>query len=212
MRGTGGILTSETPSAWLAAVNANLPTLLIDHANCERKAALTALGLIHRYPRQRELVYRMSRLAREELRHFEQVLALMADRGVDYRPLHASRYAKGLQAAMRTAEPGRLTDALLIGAFIEARSCERFQCLLAQGNLDPQLTRFYARLEQSERRHFRNYLELAEQLAPGVSGGSRMAELAALESDLISRPDKEFRFHSGPPPGADRASGKVAPA
>jgi tRNA-(ms[2]io[6]A)-hydroxylase len=192
-------LHCPTPPAWIAAVGANLPTLLIDHANCERKAALTALGLIHRYPRQRNLVQRMSRLAREELRHFEQVLTLMADRGVDYQPLNASRYAKALLGALRINEPGRLTDALLIGALIEARSCERFQCLLQYPGLDAELVRFYGRLEQSERRHFQNYLALAEQTdAPGAVN-ARLAELAALEAQLISEPDDEFRFHSGPP-------------
>jgi len=192
-------LDCPTPPAWIAAVGANLPTLLIDHANCERKAALTALGLIHRYPRQRDLVQRMSRLAREELRHFEQVLALMADRGVDYQPLNASRYAKTLLGAMRIDEPGRLTDALLTGALIEARSCERFQCLVEYPDLDPGLVRFYGRLEQSERRHFQNYLGLAEQTDTPAAVNARLEALAALEAELISQPDDEFRFHSGPP-------------
>lgn len=193
------VLQCPTPPAWLAAVPSHLQTLLIDHANCERKAALTALGLIHRYPRQRDLVQPMSRLAREELRHFEQVLNLMAERGFDYQPLNASRYAKALLEAVRRDEPARLLDALLVGALIEARSCERFQLLACHPGLDAQLVGFYARLEESERRHFLNYLALAEQMAGASNVKVRLAQLAKIEAQLICDPDDEFRFHSGPP-------------
>jgi tRNA-(ms[2]io[6]A)-hydroxylase len=197
------VLQCPTPSAWLSAVADNLQTLLIDHANCERKAALTALGLIHRYPRQRDLVQQMSRLAREELRHFEQVLDLMAERGYDYQPLNASRYAKTLLKTVSSDEPARLLDALLVGALIEARSCERFRLLASHPGLDAQLVGFYSRLEESERRHFRNYLVLAEQVAGASTMTARLAPLADLEAQLIVMPDDEFRFHSGPPSMAD---------
>lgn len=201
------VLQCPTPSAWLSAVTDNLATLLIDHANCERKAALTALGLIHRYPMQRDLVQQMSRLAREELRHFEQVMKLMTERGFDYHPLNASRYAKTLLEAVRSDEPERLLDALLVGALIEARSCERFQRLARHPGLDAELARFYARLEESERRHFRNYLALAEQTADVASVAERLTQLAIVEAHLIATPAAEFRFHSGPPAKAVALAG-----
>ena len=194
-----GVLQCPTPTAWVSIVPDNLSTLLIDHANCERKAALTALGLIHRYPRERALVQQMSRLAREELRHFEQVIKLMIERGVEYQPLNASRYAKALLAVVRHDEPARRLDALLVGALIEARSCERFQLLACHPELDPQLLRFYARLEESERRHYCNYLALAEQAAGAAKLADRLTQLAVVEARLICTPADEFRFHSGPP-------------
>ena len=194
-----GVLTCPTPPGWLDAVTDNLQALLIDHANCERKAALTALGLIHRYPRQRTLVRQMSRLAREELRHFEQVINLIAERGFDYQPLNASRYAKGLLSTVRAEEPARLLDVLLVGALVEARSCERFQRLANHPGLDPELSGFYLRLEASERRHFGHYLALAGQTAGDTEIAERLAELNVVEARLIREPDAEFRFHSGPP-------------
>lgn len=193
------ILGCPTPAAWVAAVTDHLPTLLLDHANCERKAALTALGLIHRYPDNDHLVRQMSRLAREELRHFEQVIGLMKERGYRYQSLNASRYAKALLTAVRCNEPERLLDSLLVGALIEARSCERFRCLAGHPELDAQLVAFYTRLEVSERRHFENYLALAEQTAESVQVAERLHQLAAIEADVICETDDEFRFHSGPP-------------
>ena len=70
-------LFCSTPVEWLAKVPEEIPPLLIDHANCEKKAASTALNLISRYVDKTELILRLSKLAREELRHFEQVLAFV---------------------------------------------------------------------------------------------------------------------------------------
>jgi hypothetical protein len=94
-------LPCRTPEAWLEAAGAaaNLPTLLVDHANCEKKAAATALNLMYRYVEHPALLHRLSRLAREELRHFEQVLAIIEARGIAYPQLSAARYASGLRAA-----------------------------------------------------------------------------------------------------------------
>ena len=121
------VLDCATPGAWLDAAVERLELLLVDHAHCERKAASTALSLMYRYPGDSVLQERMSRLAREEQRHFEQVLGLLRERGWRFRKLHPSRYAAGLHREVRTAEPARRVDMLLVGALIEARSCERFQ-------------------------------------------------------------------------------------
>ena len=91
-----------------------------------KKAAATALALMHRYTGNTVLLNKMSRLAREELRHFEQVVKLMTRRDICYRSISASRYAQGLHKGVRRQEPGRLIDTLIVGALIEARSCERF--------------------------------------------------------------------------------------
>ncbi len=188
-------LLCATPDAWIENALADIPTLLVDHANCEKKAASTAVGLLFRYAAYEDLTFRMSRLAREELRHFEQVQRLMLERHVDYVPLTASRYAGGLMQHVRPSEPDRLIDTLIIGAFIEARSCERFQTLAP--HLDQKLSKFYLGLTASEARHFEHYLALAKNYAANDIG-SRVHEFAAIEADLILGPDKEFRFHSGP--------------
>ena len=190
-------LPCETPDEWIATALAHPDILLIDHANCEKKAASTALNLIYRYVDDFELLNKMSRLAREEMRHFEQVIAIMKDRGIEYRNINASRYAAGLRKMVRTHEPARLIDTLIIGAFIEARSCERFAKLAP--HLDDELKQFYLSLLKSEGRHYRDYLSLARKAAGDKSIDDRVKLIRAQEQQLIEQTDNEFNFHSGPP-------------
>ena len=189
-------LPCPTPDAWIDAALANLPLLLIDHANCEKKAASTALSLIYRYSDRFDLLSKMSRLAREELRHFEQVIQLMKRRQVAYEHVSACTYASELRKLVATSEPLKLVDTLIISAFIEARSCERFAKLAPY--LDQELENFYLSLLKSEARHFSDYLKLAEQYAD-ADISERIASVAEREQALITRPCEEFRFHSGPP-------------
>lgn len=188
-------LPCRTPKQWIDNALANQDLMLIDHAHCEKKAASTALSLMYRYVENTELLNKMSRLAREELRHFEQVLAIMTKRGVDYRHLTPARYAAGLRQQVRQDDPGRLVDVLIVGAIIEARSCERFAALAPF--LDDRLADFYTSLLKSEARHYQDYLKLAEQAAGGPID-ARVSEFLATEKELIEAPDTEFRFHSGP--------------
>jgi tRNA-(ms[2]io[6]A)-hydroxylase len=192
-------LTVATPEAWLDEACRRLPELLLDHANCELKAASTALGFLYRYPDRPALVQRMSRLAREELRHFEQVRALMDEMQVPFERLSASRYAGSLREAARKDEPEKLLDLLLIGALIEARSCERFAMLAPR--LPEKLSRFYGGLLASEARHFEHYIAFArsESGAADAEIDARLAELKSREAELVVQPDAEFRFHSGTP-------------
>src|SRR5689334_9340774 len=119
-------LLVPTPERWFEVAADQWRDLLVDHANCEKKAASTALSLIFTYAEDRPLVESMSKLAREELRHFEQVQKLMTQLEVPFKRMSPARYAEGLRKAMRRDEPGRLMDLLVCGALIEARSCERF--------------------------------------------------------------------------------------
>ena len=190
---------TRTPDAWLEAASERIPELLLDHANCELKAASTALGFLYRYPERTALAQRMSRLAREELRHFEQVRSIMEAMEVPFERLTASRYAGGLRAAVRADEPHKLLDMLLVGALIEARSCERFARLAPR--LPARLGNFYRGLLASESRHFEHYLEFARS-ETGVSRtefDARLDDLKAIEAQLVTAPDREFRFHSGAP-------------
>ena len=192
-------LETPTPDAWLDEACTRLPEMLLDHANCELKAASTALGFLYRYPERGALAQRMSRLAREELRHFEQVRTIMDEMEIPFERLSASRYAGGLREAVRGDEPYKLLDMLLVGALIEARSCERFAKIAPR--LPERLGRFYAGLLASEARHFEHYIAFAKSEC-GVDEAdidARLDELKAIEAALITEPDDEFRFHSGVP-------------
>lgn len=192
-------LLAPTPERWFEVASVRWRELLVDHANCEKKAASTALSLMFAYPQDMPLADRLSRLAREELRHFEQVQKLMQELQVPFTRLSPSRYAEGLRSAVRRAEPGRLIDLLLCGALIEARSCERFEGLAPR--LAEPMQGFYAGLAVCEARHHGLYLRLAAQRAGEINWGVRLQELAAIEADLATSPDPEFRFHSGCPEG-----------
>ena len=190
-------LGCETPKSWIdkAIKPENLAVLLVDHANCEKKAASTALNLIYRYTDNFELLNKMSRLVREEMRHFEQVIKIMKQRDIPYQHISASRYAAGLREVVRKDDPGRLVDVLIVGAFIEARSCERFAKIAP--HLDSELKAFYQSLLKSEARHYQDYLALATKASGNESIDQRIAVLRSCEQQLIQDPDVEFRFHSG---------------
>src|SRR5680860_1814072 len=111
-------LPCATPQQWIDNALANQDLMLIDHAHCEKKAASTALSLMYRYVDNTNLLNKMSRLAREELRHFEQVLAIINKRGVSYCHLTPARYAAGLRAKVRTEDPGRLVDVMVVLSLI----------------------------------------------------------------------------------------------
>lgn len=188
-------LPCPTPDAWLQDALEHQDLLLIDHANCEKKAAATAMNLMYRHTGKPNLLKKMSQLAREELLHFQQVVEIMQARGVNYVRLSPSRYAAGLRELIAKEEREQLVDTLIVGAFIEARSCERFAKLAPL--LDSELQKFYRSLLKSEARHYQDYLALAKD-----NWDSDIATKVALfskeEGRLISQSDSEFRFHSGP--------------
>ncbi|MBB1440731.1 tRNA-(ms[2]io[6]A)-hydroxylase, partial [Shewanella sp. SG41-4] len=242
-------LGCETPNSWVeqAKQPEQLNALLIDHCNCELKAAQTAMLMIRKYAidqssshllktwakpyedfvyqqdrnaheflardskknditselvvnesltNSSDLMSKMVRLIKEEFHHFEQVLQIMTTRGIDYSNIRAGRYAKQLISHVRTHEPLTLIDKLIIGAFIEARSCERFAKLAP--HLDDELAKFYTSLLRSEARHFQDYLVLAEDIA-GKDISERIHYFREKEMALILTEDSEFRFHSGIP-------------
>ena len=196
-------LKVDTPTGWINSVASNVDVLLIDHANCEKKAANSALSIIFRYVEYPGLIKHMSKLAREELRHFEQVIDLMLDLEVEYKPLSPSRYASALHKEISKEEPYRLIDTLVCAAVVEARSCERFAAV--SGEVPAKIAEFYRFLLNSEARHFRDYIELARSYAKrerrkicGDYVDRRIEVFLDLDIELITRPDEAFRFHSGP--------------
>lgn len=199
-----GFLGCETPQAWLDEALNNLELLMQDHVNCEKKAAGTAMNLMFRYSFFTDLQVKLAQLVREEMLHYEQVLELMTKRGQAWQALSAGRYAAILRKEIRTYEPEALIDVLIIGAFVEARSCERFYALAAL--VDEELGRYYRYLLKSESRHFEDYLALALQMAqkskmkdPEEDIQQRIAHIREVEKQLILSLDDTFRFHSGVP-------------
>jgi tRNA-(ms[2]io[6]A)-hydroxylase len=193
------LLRVATPARWVEHACATRDVLLIDHANCEKKAASTALSLMFAYAEDLELSDKMSRLAREELRHYEQVVKLIRRLGVVPLRLAPGRYAERLRRLVAKSEPQREKDLMICGAFIEARSCERFG-VLGEAIGSP-LADLFQGLHAAEARHHRVYLDLARRAAKRADASleSRIEQFAVLEAELITAPDPVFRFHSGPP-------------
>ncbi len=147
-----------------------------------------------------DLIDKMVLLIKEELHHFYQVLEMMDHYGIEYRSITPCRYAKGMLKHVKTFEPDALIDKLIVGAYIEARSCERFAMLAP--HVDKKLGDFYFSLLRSEARHYQDYLTLAHEIAgPEQSEkvASRIAFFADVEAELITSPDTDLKFHSGIP-------------
>lgn len=187
-------LASSTPSAWVALAQARIAETLVDHAHCEKRAASTALGLVFRHADHADLLEPLSRLAREELEHFELVLALLRRRGIAFARVAPPPYAARLHAAVRGREPARLLDTLLCCALIEARSCERTG-LLADGLEDAELAAFYRDLLAAEARHHASYLEMALEVAPRAAVMGRLRELARHEAAVLADAPQGPRLH-----------------
>ncbi len=201
------LLRVPTPRAWVDEARESRELLLIDHANCEKKAASTALALMFAYAEDLELTEKMSRLAREELRHYEQVARLVKSLGIVPRRLSPGRYATHLRRLVAQAEPQREIDLMICGAIIEARSCERFAALSEA--IGAPLDALFAGLHAAEARHYKVYIDLARRAAArhGLAIEARLRTFAEHEAELITAPDGEFRFHSGPPArGSERSS------
>lgn len=192
-----GFLKTPTPDAWVSYALGDLTTLLVDHANCEYKAAATGMSLITKYKHLPRLQRLMARLVREEMLHYEQVLVFMDRMGIEFRSLSASRYARILRESVRTNENDRLVDLLIVGAIVEARSCERFAALWP--HLPTPLGRYYKSLLRSEGRHYQDYLTLAEENSGQESVDARLEHFLRIDEQLIVSSDQEFRFHSGMP-------------
>jgi tRNA-(ms[2]io[6]A)-hydroxylase len=190
-------LQVKTPDVWLNHAANHIPLLLIDHAHCERKAAASAINFMSKYPEKKELIAVMSPLAREELLHFEKVIQFMNQKGISFSPLQPSGYATSMHKQVTSRNVlQRLGDQLIIGAIIEARSCERFHALLPYLE-DQDLARFYGTLVKSEARHFEEYLRLAKLYSDNLD--QRLQVFLTLENNFILGKDKVFRFHSGIP-------------
>ena len=186
-------LQVATPPGWVEVALADLEGTMSDHAHAEKKAALSAMTMLSREPHRSDLVAKMAKLAREELRHLDQVLAHLRQRGWTLRRDLPDRYAAALLKLRRGSGDDGLVDRLLCSALIEARSWERLN-LLGEA-LDADLGEFYAELARSEAGHYRLFVQLAEQECPAVDVQGRLAELAAAEADIVRGLPHEARIH-----------------
>jgi tRNA-(ms[2]io[6]A)-hydroxylase len=189
-------LPCATPQAWIDEALRQEEILLLNHCYLEQCAARAALSLMFRCPDKPDVLIKMSKLAREELRHFEKVHQLLTRRGYAYKILPPSLYARKLNAEVRKQEPGNLIDTLIVGAYIEARSCERFASLAP--HVDEELSTFFSSLLKSEARHFKDYLTLAQNYS-NEPIDERVTFFGEIERNAIESPDEVFRFHSGIP-------------
>ena len=188
-------LLAATSEGWFDQVHAHLDELIVDHAHCEKKAAGVAMNLIFAYVDFVPLCRALTEIVREELEHFEMVLALCERRGIPFRKLPPSRYGAELHGLIRKEEPGRAVDRFLIAGLIEARSCERF-ALLRDRLPDAELAAFYGGLFESEARHHATYVRFANEFADEATVRTRLAELAADEARIITAGDPRPRMHS----------------
>lgn len=177
-------LTCASNPEWIAVATANPDLILIDHAHCERKAAAFAITMTSRYPDRHRLVREMIALAIEELEHFALVMTELETRGLVLTSDSGNAYAQGLHSNIRSTEPDRLLDFLVVGAFIEARSCERFS-LLAEHAPTKELRTLYRNLLASEAGHYRAYTDLAREYVPASDVKQRLVEFSKIEADIV---------------------------
>jgi tRNA-(ms[2]io[6]A)-hydroxylase len=187
-------LASATDPAWAPRAARQADAILVDHAHLEKKAAGMAMTLLFQYPDEPALQLPLASLAREELAHFEEVLAHLARRGVPFVRTRASAYAGRLRRLIRPDEPERLLDLLLCAAVIEARSCERLG-LLAEALDDPELAHFYRALRTAEARHHGLYVELACTVAEPDAVAERLEAITCHEAAVLAELPVEPRLH-----------------
>jgi tRNA 2-(methylsulfanyl)-N6-isopentenyladenosine37 hydroxylase len=187
-------LKVPTNPEWVTVAVENIPAILSDHAHCEKKAAMFAMNMITRYPERSRLVSDMIELAQEEVEHFELVHKHILSRSEKLRHDKGGSYARQLHALISKNEPQKLLDSLIVGAIIEARSCERFS-ILAKHISDSSLAEFYTSLLASEAGHYRAYTDIAREYYPATLVKKRLKELLEFEAVIISSLDNKPLMH-----------------
>ncbi len=182
-------LLSTTPSRWAELAAADLPTFLADHAICEQQAAVFGLSLVGHYPNDEDLVERMSALAAEEVSHLRRVVTILRRRGWPLSRKRANPWVQGLRRHLETSDQKWLkVDRLCLGALIEARSCERFTCLLrVLQSRDEEVARLLLDLGPAEKRHWQMFYKLAQRELPADELEVRWRSWLELERDLSAK-------------------------
>lgn len=188
-------LLGPTPAAWASLAAGDLRAFLSDHAVCEQQAALSAMALMGQYPNDPELVDRMSALAAEEISHMRRVLGILHRRGWRAAGRRANPWAQGLRLHLKSVpEPWLKVDRLLVGALIEARSCERFT-LLSAATADAEVRALLHDLGPAEKRHWQLFYRLAAREVPAAELAARFDRWLAIENALTAAAGKRPTVH-----------------
>lgn len=188
------LFRAQPPASWLPKVLGQLPSVLVDHAHLERKAATSALNL-EKYRDLFDRVDELNAIAIEELQHFQLVLGLLRRRGVAFGPPMASPWISGMMGAIRRGVQGQVIDHLIAAALIEGRSCEKFQWLSAAlKERDPELASFYGGLVESEGNHYATYLLMARGIDDGETD-RRLNDFLDLDAQLVVREHPHAILH-----------------
>lgn len=188
-------LAEPTRPQWFASVADHLDLILIDHAHLEKRAASTALSMIFHYTGMDGVPRQLADVVQEEMEHFTRMLDILDERGVELIRLNPAPYAGKLVKQIRSQEPQRFLDRMLVAALIEARSCERFSVLAANVE-DPALASFYEELFEAEARHYTLYTGLARLHFPEEVVKERLQELAHQEVIALKAGQDLPRLHS----------------
>ncbi len=187
-------LKCVTNSEWINSAKKNLTEVIIDHAHCEKKAALTGMNLMNTYPEKTDLGLEMADLVEEEIGHFRSVLKILQRRGETLTRDKGDDYAKELFKQLRKNKPERFLDHLLTAGIIEARSCERLQ-ILAENIEDEELKRFYTTLAKSEAGHYVTFIKIAKEYFDETVVKQRLEELTNFEAELVKNLPNKPSMH-----------------
>ena len=185
-------LTVATPPEWVDAVMANVPAFLQDHADCERKASAMAMSLVAKYPDRLEIIPELIATGVEELEHFQQVYAVMRERGIPLaKEIETDPYIKSLMALIHSDSERRFLDRLLLASIIECRGAERFRLVSQAMTDDEQLRRFYHNLWVSEAKHGHIFVKMALEYFEKEHVYDRLSFLNDEEGEIVA--GLEFR-------------------
>jgi tRNA-(ms[2]io[6]A)-hydroxylase len=180
-------LKLATDPRWVNIVESNVEEILTDHAWCEQKAASNAIYIIVNNSEKEELVTEMTRIALEEMEHFQMVHTIIKEKGLTLGRERKDNYVNDLVkfAKKDGSRNDALVERLLFAAMIEARSCERFK-VLSENIQDPELAKFYRDLMISEAGHYTTFLGFAKKYQDNINVDTRWKEWIEYESSIIA--------------------------
>lgn len=189
-------LKLATDPRWVNIVESNIEEILTDHAWCEQKAATNAIYIIVNNSEKEELVTEMTRIALEEMEHFQMVHNIIKEKGLVLGRERKDNYVNDLVkfAKKDGSRNDALVERLLFAAMIEARSCERFK-VLSENIQDPELAKFYRDLMISEAGHYTTFLGFAKQYQENINVDIRWREWIEFESSIIANYGKQETVH-----------------
>ena len=189
-------LKLATDPRWVNIVESNIEEILTDHAWCEQKAASNAIYIIVNNSEKEELVTEMTRIALEEMEHFQMVHNIIKEKGLVLGRERKDNYVNDLVkfAKKDGSRNDALVERLLFAAMIEARSCERFK-VLSKNIQDPELAKFYRDLMISEAGHYTTFLGFAKQYQENINVDTRWKEWIEFESSIIANYGKQETVH-----------------